>query len=176
MTYSATPTAAMHSAAASRAAPGSLACCCSSRPKQCSLASAPPASQRQKLAPRSSSILCSRSGAAAATRKQQQPRWPTQRPQRQQHQQHQQRRGRLLVTAAVKINKGKQILCNKTLRAREGQAAEVERLCQGVAEFSRQRMAEGGSGILAFEVSQVRRPPARPPWTSVGWCGALGVH
>ena len=66
-------------------------------------------------------------------------------------------RGRLLVCAAVKVQKGKQMLCSKTLRAKEGHEAQVEELCRKVADFSRQRMADRSSGVLAFELSQARR-------------------
>lgn len=71
-------------------------------------------------------------------------------------------RGRLLVTAAVKVQKGKQMLCSKTLRAKEGEEAKVEELCRKVSEYSRGRMADRTSGVLAFELSQVNR--------CAGWC------
>lgn len=63
-------------------------------------------------------------------------------------------RGRLVVTAAVKVQKGKQILCNKTLKAKEGSAEAVQQLCSDVAAFSQQRMADRRSGVLAFEMSE----------------------
>jgi hypothetical protein len=67
-------------------------------------------------------------------------------------------RGRLLVTAAIKVRKGKQVLCNKTLKAKEGNESEVAALCQHIAEWSRGRMADRGSGVLAFQFSEVRLP------------------
>ncbi|EFN57801.1 hypothetical protein CHLNCDRAFT_143165 [Chlorella variabilis] len=63
-------------------------------------------------------------------------------------------RGRLLVTAAIKVRKGKQVLCNKTLKAKEGSEAAVAQLCEGMAEWSRERMADRGSGVLAFQFSE----------------------
>ncbi|KAI3438791.1 hypothetical protein D9Q98_001208 [Chlorella vulgaris] len=63
-------------------------------------------------------------------------------------------RGRLLVTAAIKVRKGKQVLCNKTLKAKEGNESEVAALCQDIAEWSRGRMADRGSGVLAFQFSE----------------------
>lgn len=65
-------------------------------------------------------------------------------------------RGRLVVTAAVKVQKGKQMLCSKTMKAKEGHEEQLRQLCQGVADFSRQRIADRGSGVLAFELSEVR--------------------
>jgi hypothetical protein len=59
------------------------------------------------------------------------------------------------VTAAVKVSKGKQVLCNKVLKAKEGRGPEVQALCDTVAAFSKQRMADRAAGILAFEVSEV---------------------
>lgn len=70
--------------------------------------------------------------------------------------QQQRQRRRLVVTAAVKIQKGKQILCNKTLKAKDGSAEAVQQLCSDVAAFSQQRMADRRSGVLAFEMSEVR--------------------
>lgn len=64
-------------------------------------------------------------------------------------------RGRLVVTAAVKVQKGKQILCSKTMKAKEGHEEQLRQLCQGVADFSRQRMPDRSAGVLAFEVSEV---------------------
>ena len=69
-------------------------------------------------------------------------------------------RGRLLVTAAIKVRKGKQVLCNKTLKAKEGSEAAVAQLCEGMAEWSRERMADRGSGVLAFQFSEVRSEAA----------------
>ncbi|KAL4425500.1 hypothetical protein ABPG75_009516 [Micractinium tetrahymenae] len=68
--------------------------------------------------------------------------------------QQQRQRGRLVVTAAVKVQKGKQILCNKTLKAKEGSAEAVQQLCSDVAAFSKQRLADRRSGVLAFEMSE----------------------
>lgn len=66
-------------------------------------------------------------------------------------------RGRLVVTAAVKVQKGKQMLCSKTMKAKEGHEDQLRQLCQGVADFSRQRISDRSAGVLAFELSEVRR-------------------
>ncbi|PRW59260.1 antibiotic biosynthesis monooxygenase [Chlorella sorokiniana] len=63
-------------------------------------------------------------------------------------------RGRLVVTAAVKVQKGKQMLCSKTMKAKEGHEEQLRQLCQGVADFSRQRIADRSAGVLAFELSE----------------------
>ncbi|KAL4419412.1 hypothetical protein ABPG77_003386 [Micractinium sp. CCAP 211/92] len=78
-------------------------------------------------------------------------RGPAQQPVAARQQRH---RGRLVVTAAVKVQKGKQILCNKTLKAKEGSAEAVQQLCSDVAAFSQLRMADRRSGVLAFEMSE----------------------
>jgi len=61
---------------------------------------------------------------------------------------------RLVVTAAIKQNRGKKIMASKTLIAKPGQESKVEQLCRQISDYSKQRMAEDRSaGILAFEFS-----------------------
>ena len=70
-------------------------------------------------------------------------------------QQRQRRRGGLVVTAAVKVAKGKQILCNKTLRAKEGSGEAVGKLCAELAAAAKERISDRTSGVLAYEYSEV---------------------
>ena len=76
------------------------------------------------------------------------------------------------MCAALKVTKGKQVLCSKTLEAKEGEEARVWELCQDVTAWSLECMAAREAGIIAFESSQARawaglwalartHPPAR---------------
>lgn len=55
---------------------------------------------------------------------------------------------------AVKVVKAKQVLCNKTLRCKEGQAEAVLALAAPLVEWSREVMKDRSSGLKSFEVSQ----------------------
>ena len=71
-------------------------------------------------------------------------------------------RGALLVSAAVKKSAGKQVACSKTLVAIPGKEEAVETLCQEVVAFTRQRQADGGAGIIAFDCSKASKAQPRP--------------
>lgn len=66
------------------------------------------------------------------------------------------RRRRITITPLPPPRLHPQMLCSKTLKAKTGQEEQVQELCKGVADFSRQRIADRSSGVLAYEFSQVQ--------------------
>jgi hypothetical protein len=71
-------------------------------------------------------------------------------------------RGTLLVSAAIKKSTNVNVVCSKTLVAKEGQEQRVLEMCQSVTEFSKQRKSDRAAGILSFDFSQVSYPPPPP--------------
>eukprot|EP00798_Chlamydomonas_sp_ICE-L_P020314 gene20314-27070_t len=61
------------------------------------------------------------------------------------------RRTRLHVTAAVKTNSGKQVVCSKTLVAKKGKEEQVRKLCGKVLEFGVAQAADRKNGIMEYQ-------------------------
>lgn len=64
---------------------------------------------------------------------------------------HQCSRRRLHICAAVKEKTGKQIVCSKTLVAKEASKEKVLGMCKEVLAFSEERMKDKSNGIQQFQ-------------------------
>ena len=60
------------------------------------------------------------------------------------------RRQQLQISCAVKQRSGQEIVCSKTLIAKQEKKAEVQRMCQDVESFSKQLLAQREAGLVEY--------------------------
>ena len=63
-------------------------------------------------------------------------------------------RRQLSVVAAVKRKSAKQVACSKTVIGKPAYARKLERMCQDISTYSRERQQDAKSGIICFHVSK----------------------
>lgn len=84
---------------------------------------------------------------------------------------------RFHVSAAIKTTSRKQVACSRTLIAKPGQEAALEALCKEIVSFSKTRMADAKTGIVAFECSKdMFEPNTYHFWEVYESNLALGKH
>jgi quinol monooxygenase YgiN len=94
------------------------------------------------------------------------PKWPSSR-----------KLHKLHVSAAVKTTSRKQVACSRTLIAKPGQEEALEALCKEIVSFSKARMADTKTGLVAFECSKdMFEPNTYHFWEVYESNLALGKH
>ncbi|KAK9915438.1 hypothetical protein WJX75_009193 [Coccomyxa subellipsoidea] len=68
-------------------------------------------------------------------------------------------RGRLVVVAAVKKTTVKNVVCHKTLVAKQDQADKVAEMCKDILDFSYGKKSQKSNGIQEFVVSRDQFEP-----------------
>lgn len=64
------------------------------------------------------------------------------------------RRGQLSISAAVKKQREKHVVCSKTLVAKPGKEAALERKCRDILDFSLGKASNKDNGIIEFVCSR----------------------